>query len=108
MRKLNNDLCAPNRPENANRKCMRSRRLRATTSKALRKYTAVQQLLECVGAVAHGMFLVRLHLREGLSHSSGNEDGIIAKAIIAARGERQSAVHLTNEGLHLFMGRGDR
>ena len=59
----------------------------------------MQQLLERLGAVAHGVLLGRIDFGKGLFHAVGDEDGVIAKAVIATRREGEMAMHLAFKGL---------
>ena len=55
----------------------------------------MQKFLERPGAMAHGMFLRRIDFGEGLVHAVGDENGIIAEAVIAAlidAGEQASVI----------------
>ena len=51
--------------------------------------------------MAHGVFHVRIDFAEGLAPAVGDEDRIIAEAVIAARREGEVAMHFAFEGLHL-------
>src|SRR3954471_1106222 len=58
--------------------------------------------------MAHRVFGVGLHLREGDVHALGDKNGIIAEAVIAARREGKMAMDLTDKSLHLAMRRAER
>src|SRR6202012_5715770 len=47
--------------------------------------------------VAHRMLLRRVYLGKCLVHAVGDEDGIVAEAMIAARRESEMAMHLAFE-----------
>src|SRR3954471_19723325 len=85
-------------------KLMRSTR----PSKTLGESTAVQKLFESPGAVAHGVFLVRLHFAEGKALAIRDEDRIIAEALAAARRKHQPSMHLAFKNLAFAMRHGER
>ena len=47
------------------------------------------QLAESIGTMADGVFLVRFHLRESHLKAVGNEDRVVAEALVPARRKRQ-------------------
>ena len=70
------------------------------------KNPRMQQLLEGFGPVAHRMLSCRVYFGKSLVHAVGDEDGIIAEAMIAARRKGERAMHFAFE--HPALARGQR
>src|SRR6185312_10916156 len=83
------------------RLCVRSFSHAETQSRGEERpsFQRLLQFRESFGAMANGMFEVRIDFAECLIHLVGNKNWIVAEAVRAARREGQRALHFAKENL---------
>src|SRR4051812_31399675 len=67
----------------------------------------MQKLIERLGAMAHGVFLRRIDFGKSFVHAIGDEDRIIAEAMISAWRKCEMAMHLAFKSLGFAAGQRD-
>src|ERR1700693_1882176 len=72
----------------------------------LHQNSAMQQFFKRPGAMAHGVFHMRVNLAKGLAAALRNENRVIAEAARSPRRKAQTAVNLAFKAFYLSMGHG--